>query len=101
MNLDVMQMKVAWLRPPKYFRSIFSVLRQGLRYVVGFPRPNFVHPISEHREWLRTMTLKSALVDGTSSRTVFGLFTACAQRDSRPKVSDWLWQIQSGTGQIQ
>ena len=58
---------LAWFRPPKYFRSIFI----SLQYYVwvcgifaGFLRPNFVRPISKQREWLRTMMLKSALVDG-------------------------------------
>ena len=32
--------------------------------LVGFFRPNFLHPISKQREWLRTMMLKSILVDG-------------------------------------
>jgi len=58
---------VAWLRPPKYFRSILISLQYYVwvcGMLVGFLRPNFVRPISEQREWLRTMTLKSALVDG-------------------------------------
>ena len=58
---------LAWLRSPKYFHSIW-ISRQyyfwGCGMLVGFLRPNFVRPISDHREWLRTMMLKSALFDG-------------------------------------
>ena len=58
---------IAWLRPPKYFRSIWISLQYYVwvcGMLVGFLHPNFLPPISEQREWLRTMTLKSALVDG-------------------------------------
>ena len=47
------------LAPPAYVRPL------GLRYYVlvcgifaGYLRPNFAGPISEQREWLRTMTLR-------------------------------------------
>ena len=93
---------LAWLHTPKDFRSILI----SLQYYVwvcciflDFLCPNFVRPISELREWLRTMTLKSALVDGHLSAQCLVCLQP-AQRDSRPNICDWLWQIQSGTGQI-
>ena len=60
------QSKLAWLRPPKYFLSIFISLQYYVwvcGIFLGFLRPNVVRPISEQRAWLRTMSLKSALVD--------------------------------------
>ena len=53
---------LAWLRPPKYYRSIWITLQY--KVLVGFLCLNFLRPISEQRKWLRSMTLKSALVDG-------------------------------------
>ena len=50
---------VAWLRLPKYFRSILISLQYYFwvfGMLMGYRRPNFVRPISEQREWLRTMT---------------------------------------------
>ena len=58
---------LARLRPPKYFRSVLISLQYYIWVCgisVGFLRPNFVRPISKQREWLKTMRLKSALVDG-------------------------------------
>ena len=54
---------VAWLRPPKYSHSIRISLQYRIWGVcgmlVGFLRLLFLCPISEQREWLRSMKLKS------------------------------------------
>jgi hypothetical protein len=58
---------LAWLCPPKYFLSILISLHYYVwvcSMLVGFLCQTFLRPISEQREWLRRMTLKSALVDG-------------------------------------
>ena len=78
-----------------------SVLRLGLRYVSGISPSKFSASKQRTDGAVENNGVKVSSLRRTSSRTVFGLFTACAQRDSRPNVSNWLWQIQSGTGQIQ
>ena len=88
-----------WLRPPKRFCSIRISLqyRLGLRYVSGFSPSQFSASNQRTEGVAEINDVKVRSRWRTSSPKVIGLFTACAQHDSRPNVSDWLWQIQSGT----
>ena len=71
------------LAPPTYLLPLnfhfTSVLGLGLLHMHGFLGSQiFGGPISEQREWLRMMTLKSALVDGHLHARYLVYYSLCA-----------------------